>query len=52
MPELEHLYETLGKKEINNDFRLWLTSLPTNVLPHNVVLRGKFIKIYSFENDI
>lgn len=40
MPELERLYEHLQTKEMNKEFRLWLTSLPTNVIPHNVVLKA------------
>lgn len=40
MPELENLFEIQYKKEVNCDFRLWLTSQPTSILPHNVILRS------------
>ncbi|CAD8045721.1 unnamed protein product [Paramecium sonneborni] len=40
MPDLEQLFETQYKKEINADFRLWLTSQPTSILPHNVILKS------------
>ncbi|CAD8044294.1 unnamed protein product [Paramecium primaurelia] len=40
MPELENLFEVQYKKEMNSDFRLWLTSQPTSILPHNVILRS------------
>jgi dynein heavy chain len=41
MPHLETLYEQLNlRTEIHRDFRLWLTTLPTNLLPHNILLKG------------
>lgn len=30
----------MNKKDVHKDFRLWLTSLPTNLLPHNVILKS------------
>lgn len=35
------LFEQLQQRsDIHKEFRLWLTSLPTNVLPHNILLKG------------
>ncbi|CAD8132456.1 unnamed protein product [Paramecium pentaurelia] len=40
MPELEQLFENQFKSQnINKEFRLWLTSQPTNLFPHNVLLK-------------
>ena len=30
----------MNKKDVHKDFRLWLTSSPTNLLPHNVILKS------------
>ncbi|CAK86503.1 unnamed protein product (macronuclear) [Paramecium tetraurelia] len=40
MPELEKLYENQLKQNIHTNFRLWLTTLPTNLLPQNVIIRA------------
>ena len=30
----------MNKKDTHKEYRLWLTSLPTNILPHNIVFKS------------
>ena len=42
MPELERILETMENKraEIHKDFRIWLTSMPSEVFPPMVLMKG------------
>lgn len=41
MLQLEVIFEQIcTSTSVNKDFRLWLTTLPTNVVPHNILIRG------------
>jgi dynein heavy chain, axonemal len=38
MPELERILE--NAESINRDFRIWLTSMPSNVFPVTILMKG------------
>merc|ERR1719174_2374553 len=40
MPELERICEQMSPEEIHNDFRLWLTSMPTKAFPSLILQNG------------
>lgn len=42
MPTLELLFESIssGEIEVSRGFRMWLTSMPSNVFPHNILTKG------------
>ncbi len=40
MPHLEVIYEHLAHMELSKDFRLWLTSMPSSLFPHSLLLKG------------
>ncbi|CAD8115295.1 unnamed protein product [Paramecium sonneborni] len=44
MPELERIHEqeicAKPPQEVNTDFRIWLTSMPSNVFPVTLLMRG------------
>ena len=39
MPELERILENAGEN-INKDFRIWLTSMPSDVFPPTILMKG------------
>ena len=43
MPHLERIHETIctqPSNETNSDFRIWLTSMPSNVFPATLLMKG------------
>ena len=38
MPELQRILE--NAENINKDFRIWLTSMPSNVFPVTILMKG------------
>lgn len=40
MPELAKLVETLDEENMHRDFKLWLTSAPSNIFPVQVLQNG------------
>lgn len=38
MPELERILE--NAENINKDFRIWLTSMPSNIFPVAILMKG------------
>lgn len=43
MPHLERIHETICTQpanETNSDFRIWLTSMPSNVFPATLLMKG------------
>jgi dynein heavy chain len=40
MPELERIHENIDKETANANFRLWLTSMPSNIFPVTILMKG------------
>jgi dynein heavy chain len=42
MPDLERILETMeaNKQEVHPDFRIWLTSMPSEIFPPMILMKG------------
>ena len=40
MPDLERIHEGIDKDTANPNFRLWLTSMPSNIFPVTILMKG------------
>lgn len=47
MPELGKLFETLDEENMHRDFRLWLTSAPSQIFPVQILQNGIKIVVES-----